>query len=309
MTESRHMMRQSAGHAAARRRPWVMGIVNVTPDSFSDGGHFLDPERAVDQAWALTEAGADIIDFGAESTRPGALPLTADEEWQRLQPVLTRLARTPVNARISIDTLHPSTMLRAVDAGAQVINSVGGLPPEDTLAQLARSTDLMLVVMHLHGTPLTMQKAPLDSGAAVAAVDQFFATAAATLDAAGFANGRCWFDPGIGFGKTDQSTGALLARVGFWSASGYQLAVGISRKGFLGRAFGITEPADRDPVTKGLEIGLALAGADLIRTHAVAPLIRALTRLYPAPLGPHPAASRLERATVSAPGRAAEVER
>jgi dihydropteroate synthase len=255
-----------------------MGVLNVTPDSFSDGGSYLDPQAALAHAEALSEAGAAIIDLGAESTRPGATPVPEAEEWRRLAPVLTHLAAHPPKAALSVDTRNPGTMLRAADLGVRYLNDVSGGAPPETLARLAAYPGLSYIAMHMHGEPATMQRHPLGPAAATGAVDAFFADALTRLTAAGFSPDRVWVDPGFGFGKTDAGNVALMRALPRWTAR-YQVAVGISRKGLIGRILDLPNPADRDAPSKTLELGLAMLGARMIRTHEVGRLRRLLDLL------------------------------
>ena len=248
-----------------------MGVVNATPDSFSDGGIYLDPNRAVDRMFELQEDGAHLIDLGAESTRPGAAKVSIADEWSRLEPIFEAVARRGMSAPISLDTRNPENMRRGVAVGVRFINDVSGLADEQTLAYLATIPGLNYLTMHMHGTPNTMQQDPLTASDAKREVDHFFQTSRTRLIKAGFNRKNLWFDPGIGFGKTDAANLQLLARLNCWR-SDYQLAVGISRKGFVGRTLGIKEPLLRDKPTKMLEVGLAMLGARLIRTHEVAQL-------------------------------------
>lgn len=258
----------------------IMGVINVTPDSFSDGGRYLSPEAALKQAERLIEEGADILDLGGESTKPGAPAVSEDEEWRRLEPVLRVLAkkRRSRPVLLSIDTQKPVLMRRAADLGAAMINNVAGLCDAETLATLARYPGMHYLAMHMHGTPETMQREPLRASAAVRAVDHFFATAQDNLSRAGFSRDRIWLDPGIGFGKSDAGNVQLMARIPTWAAK-HQVAIGVSRKSLIGRTLGIADAADRDPPTKTLELGLAIAGARLVRTHDVARLKKLLTLL------------------------------
>lgn len=258
-----------------------MGVLNVTPDSFSDGGRYLDPAAAVDQALRLVEAGADVIDVGAESTRPGAKAVAVQEEWERLEPVLKRLGALGakgLGARLSVDTRKPTLMRPAADLGVSFINDVSGVAPLDILTTLAEFQGLQYIAMHMIATPETMQHEPLRGSAAVRAVDAFFATASERLAAAGFAAERTWLDPGIGFGKSDSGNLRLMAELPRWT-SRYNVAVGVSRKSLIGRTLDIPVPADRDAPSKMLELGLAFAGAKMIRTHEVTKLRRLLDLL------------------------------
>jgi len=258
-----------------------MGVLNVTPDSFSDGGRFLDPTAAVDQALSLVAAGADVIDVGAESTRPGAKTLPPEEEWQRLEPVLKRLGALgegKLGAKLSVDTRKPSLMRPAAELGASYINDVSGLAPMDILRTLAGFRGLQYIAMHMIATPETMQLEPLRGSEAVRAVDAFFGEATQRLADAGFAAERRWLDPGIGFGKADSGNLRLMAALPQWT-NRYNIAIGISRKSFIGRALDIPVPQDRDAPSKMLELGLAFAGAKMIRTHDVARLRKLLDTL------------------------------
>ena len=249
----------------------IMGVINVTPDSFSDGGEFLAPATAVERASQLVDAGADVLDLGAESTRPGAAAVPADEEWRRLEPVLAKLLNSPLAARISVDTRKPLVMQRAAAMGVRWINDVAAAADPDLLAQLATYPHMHYIAMHMPFTPDIMQAQPLAPRQALAAVDALFVARRQQLAAAGFAADRCWLDPGIGFGKSDAANVALMQAVPRWSRT-QQIAVGVSRKSFIGRALDLVNPKDRDPPSKMLELGLALLGASLIRTHAVGPL-------------------------------------
>jgi len=250
----------------------IMGVLNLTPDSFSDGGQFIGSRDAATHAQQLIDDGADIVDLGAESTRPGSKVISEAEEWRRLGPVLLEVLNMGV--LVSVDTYKPGIMRRAVDAGAQYINDVrgGALLRDDELTVLAK-TGISYVAMH--GSPgfETMQIAPLDAERAVQAVDTFFAGAHARLLNAGFAPSRIWLDPGIGFGKNDRANLALL-RLSMQRASAYNLTLGVSRKSFIGRLLGIESPRERDQPAKMLELGLMLGGVKMIRTHDVKALAR-----------------------------------
>jgi dihydropteroate synthase len=266
-------------HLSSPSLPLVMGVLNVTPDSFSDGGAWLEPGAAVARAQELLADGADLLDVGAESTRPGATPVPEAEEWRRLAPVLQALERDGLVTKISLDTRKPALMLRGADLGVAVLNDVAGYPDPATLRRLAGYRGLSFIAMHCHGAPETMQVDPLPAAAAVDAVSGFFDAATEALTAAGFGPERIWLDPGIGFGKTDGANLRLMAAVAAW-APRRQLVLGVSRKGLLGRALGIPRPADRDAPSKTLELGLAMAGAAMIRTHDVRRLKLLLNLLH-----------------------------
>jgi dihydropteroate synthase len=254
-------------------RPRVMGIVNVTPDSFSDGGQFLDPAAAIARAEQLVREGADVIDIGGESTRPSATPVSPEVEWARVEPVLRGLAgRLPVP--ISIDTRHAQVAGRAVEAGADIVNDVEGLRDEAMRALVAR-TGAAVVVMHMRGTPATMQS-NLEYGDVVAEVRQWLTEQVERARAEGIGADRILVDPGLGFGKSAEQSLALLAHVGELRHLGYPVLVGASRKSFLGWATGADDPAAR--LAPGLAAAALAAwqGVELVRTHDVAPTVRTL---------------------------------
>lgn len=255
----------------------IMGVVNITPDSFSDGGHFLDPGAAFAQAEKLVADGAEIVDIGAESSRPGSRQVSQDEEWARLLPVLTRLAKGTLKAQISLDTRKPELMMKATDFGISFINDIEGGRDEKVLRFLAARREISYICMHMHGNPETMQKSPLSGTAGIRAIDQFFKEKTQLLASCGFSPERIYLDPGFGFGKTDDLNAKILAHTAGWAAAGQQLAVGVSRKSFFGRTLGLENPADRDAPSKICELSLAIMGASIIRTHDVKRLKRLLT--------------------------------
>jgi len=251
----------------------IMGVVNVTPDSFSDGGRFLDPDAAVRRVSTLVEEGADLIDIGGESTRPGATPVNPEDEWQRVGPVLERLPgerRWPV----SIDTRSAAVAERALAAGADWVNDVGGLR-EPAMRALVARTGVPVVLLHMRGTPATMQA---DTAYQDLRGEVFgaLADAAAIAETDGVRPEQILLDPGLGFGKSAEQSLELLAHVGELRSLGFPIVVGASRKSFLGAATGGRGVADR------LEAGLAAAviaaeeGAAIVRTHDVAATRRAL---------------------------------
>jgi dihydropteroate synthase len=254
-------------------RPRVMGVVNVTPDSFSDGGTYYAPDLAVARAETLAGEGADVVDIGGESTRPGASEVTADAEWKRIGPVLERLrGRLPVP--ISVDTRHPEVARKAVDAGADLVNDIEGLRSE-AMRRAVAGSGAAAVVMHMRGTPATMQA---DTDYADLRDEVYRALAAATAQAVadGIAEDRLIVDPGLGFGKSAPQSLELLLHADELKSLGFPVLVGASRKSFLGWAIGSGGPLDR------LEAGLAAAvlaaerGVSLVRTHDVRPTVRAL---------------------------------
>ena len=254
-------------------RPRVLGVVNITPDSFSDGGRFLDPSAAIAEAERLVADGADAVDLGAESTRPGASPVSPEAEWGRLEPVLSVLSGR-LRVPISVDTRHAEVALRAVDAGADIVNDVEGLREEEMRRVVARS-GAAAVVMHMRGTPTTMQ---LDTTYADVRRDVYRALAEAVdrADEAGVPSSKLVVDPGLGFGKTAEQSLELLAHVGELRSLGFPVAVGASRKSFLGWATGEAEPLARVDAGLAAAVYAAEHGVAIVRTHDVAPTVRAL---------------------------------
>lgn len=260
------------------RPPLLMGILNVTPDSFSDGGHYNSVELALDHARQLREAGADLIDVGAESSRPGAIPVSLDEEWRRLEPVLAALQSQRPQVGISVDTQKPEIARRALAMGIDMINDVGGHATPEILKEIGRQSRVHYLAMHVWGEPQTMQKDPLNSRRVLGEVERFGERIEAKALTAGISRDRLWLDPGIGFGKTDAANVALLREIPRWSQR-WQVAIGVSRKSLMGRFLAIPKPEDRDPPSKMLELGAALLGARLIRSHEISVLKRLMTLL------------------------------
>jgi len=211
-------------------RPLIMGILNVTPDSFSDGGQFADPTRAISHGRVLVAAGADIVDVGGESTRPGAAPVTPDDEFARIGPVIQALAAT--GTVISVDTRHANVMARALEAGARIVNDIAALSQPGAIEVAAKSR-ASVVLMHMQGDPSTMQRAPRYDLASLDIVE-FLAARIAACVSAGVAHDAIVVDPGIGFGKTKAHNLEILARIGLLHDLGTGVLVGASRKSFLG---------------------------------------------------------------------------
>ncbi len=246
-------------------RPRVMGVVNVTPDSFSDGGNFPDAAAAIDHGLRLIEEGADLIDVGGESTRPGAASVSVEEELGRVLPVVEALAAA--GAMVSVDTSKAPVAVGAVGAGAVVVNDVTALADPDMAAVVSRH-HVGVVLMHMQGTPRTMQVDP-SYGDVVGEVSGFLVERAAAAEAAGVERTSIAIDPGIGFGKTVDHNLVLLRDLGVFADLGYPLLVGTSRKSFLGKITGRTAPGDRD-VASAVSVALAIErGADIVRVHNV----------------------------------------
>jgi dihydropteroate synthase len=250
----------------------IVGIVNVTPDSFSDGGKFLDPAKAVELAVRLADEGAEILDVGGESTRPGAEPVTAEEEWRRVGPVLKTL-QTKTAAKISIDTYKPEIAAKALAAGADMVNDVTGLRNPRMIA-LAAKERAPIVVMHMQGEPRTMQKAPT-YGDVVAEILAFLGERTKAAMGSGIDRQAIVVDPGIGFGKRPEHNTEILRRLDAFRRLGFPIMVGTSRKSFLG-AFGGGDPGQRLEASLAAAVLAVERGADLVRVHDVAATAKAL---------------------------------
>ena len=249
-----------------------MGVLNVTPDSFSDGGKFLDPGRALEWSLKMSEDGADIIDIGAESSRPGASIVDVEEEWRRLEPILSRLSQSGFKTPVSVDTYKPEIMVRLNDYGVAIVNDIKGGADEPTLRVLAEQ-GLIYVAMHMHRSPGDMQMSPLSGKEAVIQVQGFYDNVEQKLKNAGFEKSKIWLDPGIGFGKDDEANLKLLQQ-SLAIGSDKNILLGISRKSFMGRLLDLDNPLDRDPPSKMLEATFLMCGIKCIRTHDVKRLSR-----------------------------------
>ena len=246
-------------------RPLVMGVVNVTPDSFSDGGLYAGTKQAVAHARRLLDEGADILDIGGESTRPGATPVTLDEERRRVLPVLEALAGCGVP--VSVDTRKPDLMGEAIAAGAEMVNDVTALHAPGALEAVA-TAQVAVCLMHMQGDPGTMQVDPR-YGDVVGEVHEYLAGRVAAVEKAGVARSRIVVDPGFGFGKSLGHNLALLRSLAQFRALGVALMVGISRKAMLGRLTG-REPPERVHASVAAALLAVQNGAQIVRVHDVA---------------------------------------
>ena len=256
-------------------QPRIMGVVNVTPDSFSDGGAFLTPKEAIAHATKLDEEGADFLEIGGESTRPGAEPVKLDEELRRIMPVLEGLAGK-VRARISVDTRKAEVMRRAAAAGAHILNDVSALTYDTQSLRVAAETKLPVVLMHAQGDPRNMQRDPRYDNALLDVFDQLEARVEACVRA-GIARERLIVDPGIGFGKTTQHNLEIMAGLSLFHALGTSLMLGASRKSFIGALTGAVDPSERVPGSLAAALAGAMQGAHILRVHDVAETRQALT--------------------------------
>ena len=248
----------------------LMGVLNVTPDSFSDGGKFIDRDKAIEQGIKMAAEGAAIIDVGPESTRPGAKAVNAKEQINRAIPVIAKLAKK-TKACISIDTTNYEVAKAALDAGANIINDITALADEQ-MAQLAAKRKVPVILMHMQGTPRTMQIEPKYINV-VSEVFKFLIDRAKRAEEFGIPTERIFIDPGIGFGKTIEHNLKLLANIDKFVKTGCRVLVGPSRKRFIGKLTGKENPADRIFGTAGAVALCASAGVSIIRVHDVAKMI------------------------------------
>jgi len=256
-------------------RPALMGILNVTPDSFSERGLNFDSAKAIEAGLQMARDGADIIDVGGESTRPGAAPVDTEDEWCRIAPVVGKLAKEGLV--VSIDTRKPVVAERALELGAAIVNDVSGLRDPEMVSVCARS-GCYVCIMHMRENPETMQIDPVYNDV-VGEISGYLLGQAESAILVGVSQDRIWIDPGIGFGKTDADNLQLIRHLEAFAATGYPVLVGVSRKGFLGRLAGLGHEL---PVTQRLEATLAvqtvaqMKGARIIRAHDVVASRRAI---------------------------------
>lgn len=252
------------------RQTVIMGVVNVTPDSFSDGGRFLDSGRAVEQGLRLIDEGAGVVDVGGESSRPGADPVTAEEEKARVIPVIQQIVRQSPATPVSIDTCKPEVARAAIEEGAVMINDITGFS-NPAMVELAASTKVVAAVMHMKGTPRTMQKRPAYTDV-VREIAAFLKAQAKKLEKQGVT--KIYLDPGVGFGKTVNHNLTILNNLPVFVKLGYPVMIGASRKSFLGAILDL--PADqREEGTLAVTALAAHEGVSLIRVHDVASNLRA----------------------------------
>ena len=257
----------------ADRRPLVMGIVNVTPDSFSDGGRWADPASALAHARSLVEAGADLLDIGGESSRPGAVVVPVEEEIRRVLPAIEAIRGALPGVPISIDTVKPEVARLALDAGASILNDIAALTNPAMLG-IAADSDCGVVLMHMIGDPRTMQDDPRYDDV-VEDVREFLVHRVEAVEAAGIARGRIAIDPGIGFGKTHEHNRLLLRHLDRFANLGCALLVGISRKGLLGKITG--RPIDQRATASVVSsLAAAVKGANVLRVHDVGAMVDAV---------------------------------
>lgn len=254
--------------------PVVMGILNVTPDSFSDGGDYVALSAAVGHALTMTAEGAALIDIGGESSRPGASPVTSDEEQRRVIPVI-RAIRKQSDIPISIDTYHADTARAAIDAGADIINDITALRGDTAMAATIAKAGVPVVLMHMQGTPMTMQKSPTYTDC-IEAVYTFLSDRIAIAVSAGIAQSQIIIDPGIGFGKRLEDNLRLLAQLDRFTSLGCPILVGASRKSFIGALANGAGIERRLGGSVAAALIASLSGARIVRAHDVAETVQAL---------------------------------
>jgi dihydropteroate synthase len=277
MTDAAHVWQVGDRTLAIRRRPLVMGIVNVTPDSFSDGGRYDAPEAAIAHGLALVEQGADLLDVGGESTRPGAEPVPLEEELRRILPVVEALAQQ-VPVPISVDTSKAEVARQCLDLGARVINDVTALSGDAEMTAVARTFGAGVILMHMQGTPATMQEAPRYDDV-VADISRYLDHRYQEAVKAGVAPECLAVDPGIGFGKTRDHNLEILARLNEFGRLSRPVCLGVSRKGFLGRL--LQRPVEeRGPVSlAAVCFAVSRQAVQIVRVHDVAATCDAMTLL------------------------------
>ena len=270
--ESPDQVRRTIPCAGGRRlvyrgRPLVMGVLNVTPDSFSDGGSFLDPGAAVERGMQMAAEGADLIDVGGESTRPGAQAVPIAEELRRVLPVIARLSRV-ARVPLSIDTSKADVARQALEVGASIVNDVTALRGDAQMAVVAARARAAVILMHMQGTPRTMQQRPRYRDV-VGDVAAFLLAAAARAERAGIARARILLDPGIGFGKTVRHNLALMGALRHFVSLGFPVVVGPSRKSFIGRTLDAPEVDGRLAGTLACVAQASASGVHVVRVHDV----------------------------------------
>lgn len=246
-------------------RPLIMGILNVTPDSFFDGGRYADPDKAVERALRMRDEGADIIDIGGESSRPGAMPVSAQEEMDRVCPVIERVSHD-AGVPVSVDTYKSEVAEAALRAGASIVNDITALGFDDAMGGIAARYRAHVVLMHMKGTPRTMQDNPVYRDI-VGDIAGFLRTRAEKAAACGIGKEKIILDPGIGFGKGPLDNYTILRNLGLFRDLGYPLLVGLSRKSLIKVLYDTDR--DRLPATVALNAIAAYLGADIVRVHDV----------------------------------------
>ena len=255
-------------------RPLIMGVLNVTADSFSDGGRFIDPERALDHAYYLAQSGADVLDVGGESSRHGAEEIPADEEIKRVIPIIKKAAKK-LKIPISVDTVKSEVAERAFDAGASILNDISALRMDENMAALAAANDVYVILMHMRGTPADMQK-NTEYDDIIGEISGFLKESALKAIEKGIKKEKIIIDPGIGFGKSVDGNFVILKNLDKFLKLGYPVMVGASRKSFIGKTLGV-DPDQRLEGSIAAACYAVMNGADIVRVHDVVETGRAIT--------------------------------
>jgi len=271
MARSARIWRHRTGEIVLDRTR-VMGILNITPDSFSDGGRYFDPDAALRHGLTMVEQGADLLDVGGESTRPGSDPVSAEEEWRRIGPVIRSLGNK-VDVPVSVDTMKREVASKAMEVGASIVNDVSGLR-DPAMVRLVAGSRAGAVVMHMLGNPKTMQTHPKYTDV-VRQVRSFLRERIQVLEAAGVPSDAIAVDPGVGFGKTQEHNLVLLNRLDRLASLGHPVVVGVSRKSFIERLAG-GEPEERLPGSLAAASLAVAKGAHVVRAHDVRETVRAM---------------------------------
>jgi dihydropteroate synthase len=269
------MMLKTRAKTLDLSRPLLMGVLNVTPDSFSDGGKFLTPEAAIARAEELIESGADVLDVGGESTRPGAAAVSLDEELSRVLPVVETLCQRFPETPVSLDTTKAEVARRGLDLGVSLVNDVSALRFDKDMAAVVREHGVPVILMHMRGDPRTMQSRPAYDDV-VAEIKSFFRERISAALSSGLKEDNLLLDPGIGFGKTLEHNLEILRRFGELNEFGRPLVVGVSLKSFIGALSEGAPPAEREAGTIAASLWAAQAGARLLRVHDVKAMRQAL---------------------------------
>ena len=255
------------------RRTWLMGILNVTPDSFSDGGIYLDKKSAVQKGLQLIKDGADILDIGGESTRPGSHPVTAEEEKRRILPVISEI-RKKTDALISVDTTKSEVLKSALDAGADILNDISGMRFDPKILGLASKQDIPVIIMHMKGTPKNMQESP-EYDNVIQEIKTFLKQRITDALTAGIKKNKIIIDPGIGFGKRLKDNLKIISNLSAFSELGFPILIGVSRKSFIGDLLNLS-PEKRIEGTIASSLISILQGAHILRVHDVSSLKKAV---------------------------------
>jgi len=256
------------------RRTWLMGVLNITPDSFSDGGLYLDKKIAVQKGLQLIEDGADILDIGGESTRPGSNPITAEEEKKRILPVISEI-RKKADVLISVDTTKSEVLKSALDAGADILNDISGMRFDPKIRELAATKDIPVIIMHMKGTPRNMQDSP-EYDNVIDEIKSFLQQRVTEALTAGIKKKRIIIDPGIGFGKRLKDNLRIISNLNLFNELEFPILIGVSRKSFIGDLLALS-PEKRIEGTIASSLISILQGAHILRVHDVCSLKRAVT--------------------------------